>query len=70
MEDQGKVLGLNETAEVPYATFTGCVKTQEWTPIEPGNRAFKYYAPGVGNVLEVSSRGGGGRLELVDLVRP
>ena len=68
--DQGKVLSLNETAEVPYATYTGCLKTQEWTPIEPGNRAFKYYAPGIGTVLEVSRRGGGGRVELVGLDGP
>lgn len=64
VEDQGKIVGLNETVTVPYGTFTGCLKTAEWTPIEPGNRAFKYYAAGIGLVLEVTRRGGGERVEL------
>jgi len=44
-------------------------KTQEWTPIEPGNRAFKFYAPGIGTVLEAENQNGG-RVELVGLTRP
>ena len=67
--DQGRVKGLNETATVPYGTFTGCVKTQEWTPLEPGNRAFKFYASGFGTVLEVPNRGEG-PVELVAVTRP
>lgn len=57
--DQARVKSLDETATVPFGTFTGCVKTQEWTPLEPGNRAFKVYAPGFGTVLEVPNQGGG-----------
>jgi hypothetical protein len=56
--DQARVKGLNETATTPFDTFTGCIKTQEWTPLEPGNRAFKFYASGVGTVLEVPNQGG------------
>ena len=65
VEDMGKVVSLTETATVPYGTFTNCLKTTEWTPIEPGNRAHKFYAPGVGTVLELSSRLGGERVELI-----
>jgi len=67
--DQARVKGLNETATVPYGTFTGCIKTQEWTPIEPGNRAFKFYASGIGTVLEVSNQGVS-RVELTAVTRP
>jgi len=67
--DMARVKGLNESATVPYGTFTGCLKTQEWTPIEPGNRAFKFYAPGIGTVLEAENQNGG-RVELVGLTRP
>src|SRR5262245_2543491 len=63
--DMAKVIALDETATVPLNTFLNCLKTTEWTPIEPGNRAHKFYAPGVGNVLEVSTRLGGERVELV-----
>jgi hypothetical protein len=64
-EDMAKVLSLSETVEVPYGRFEGCLKTAEWTPLEPGAREFKYYAPGTGQVLEVQSRGGGVRVELI-----
>jgi hypothetical protein len=64
--DQGKVLSLKETVNVPYGTFTSCLKTADWTPIEPGNRALKYYAEGIGVVLEVAHREGGERTELTE----
>ena len=67
--DQARVKGLDETVAVPYGTFPGCVKTQEWTPLEPGNRAFKFYAPGVGTVLEVPNHVGG-PVELIGVSRP
>jgi len=52
---------------VPFGTFTNCLETTEWTPIEPGDRSHKFYAPGIGNVLEVATRQGGERDELIDL---
>lgn len=63
--DQARVKSLNETVTVPYGTFENCLKTQDWTPLEPGNRAFKYYASGVGVILEVEPHGGQLRVELV-----
>ena len=57
--DMARVKALNETAVVPYGTLTGCLKTQEWTPIEPGSRAFKLYAPGIGTVMEDENKAGG-----------
>ena len=69
VEDQARVKGLDETATVPYGTFTGCIKTQEWTPLEPGNRAFKFYASGFGTVLEIPNQGGG-PVELTAVSRP
>jgi hypothetical protein len=64
-EDMAQVLGLSKAAEVPYGTFEGCLMTLEWSPLDPGAREFKYYAPGVGLVLEVKPRGGRDRVELV-----
>lgn len=63
--DQGKVQSLKETAVVPYGTFYPCLQTSEWTHLEPGNRSAKYYAAGIGVVLEVTPSGGQHRVELV-----
>lgn len=67
-EDWGKVVALDQTVVVPYDTLTGCVQIEEWNDLDGDPHENKYYAPSVGVVLEVD--GGGGRLELVDLVTP
>lgn len=66
-EDMAKVLSLSATAEVVYGAFTGCLKTEEWTPLEQGVREAKFYAPGVGLVLELQPKGGGVRNELTSI---
>lgn len=63
-EDMARVLSLSATADVAYGAFTGCLKTEEWTPLEPGAREAKFYCPGVGLVLELEAKGGGVRNEL------
>ena len=52
---------------MPYGRFRRCIQTRDTTPLEPGFFEFKYYARGVGNVLEVS--GDGERVELVSISR-
>jgi hypothetical protein len=64
-EDQAQIVALDEQASVPAGTFTGCIKTQEWSRLEPGVLEHKYYAPGVGVVLEVMTEGGTERSELL-----
>lgn len=49
-EDQAMVIDTNVTQAVPYGTFNGCIETQEFTVLEPGVLAYKYYARGVGQV--------------------
>ncbi len=66
-EDMAEVLSLSETASVPYDSFTGCLKTKEWTPLEPDIVAHKYYAPGVGCVMEIMVEGGSEHVELIDV---
>ena len=66
-EDMARVLSLSATADVAYGGFTGCLKTEEWTPLEPGAREAKFYCPGVGLVLELEARGGGVRNELTSI---
>ena len=50
-EDLAEVLAVNETVTVAAGTFTGCTKTLDLSAIESDVQEFKYYCPGVGNVL-------------------
>jgi len=66
-EDMGEVVSLDETVSVAYGTFSGCLKTKDWSPLEANVIEFKYYCPQVSNlVLEEESDGG--KAELVDVV--
>ncbi len=62
-EDEAKVVSLTKEAEVLFGEFEGCLETMEWTRLSPGAREVKFYASGVGMVLEMS-RGGHDRIEL------
>jgi hypothetical protein len=64
-EDEGQIIALDETVSVAAGKFTGCVKTKEWSRLEPGVIEHKYYAPGVGVVAEVTVEGGTDHTELV-----
>lgn len=66
-EDMGDVISLNESVTVPYGSFDNCLKTKDWTPLEPDFVEHKYYAPGVGVVLVVMVEGGDERVELIDI---
>jgi hypothetical protein len=66
-EDMARVVSLDARARVPYGSFDGCLKTENFTPLEPDLREEKYYCPSVGLVLEVTLSGGRERNELVDI---
>ena len=68
-EDLAEVTGLNESVDVPAGHFDGCLKTRETTPLEPDAMEDKFYAPGVGLVLEVDAETGS-RVELVQVIGP
>ena len=63
-EDEATLLNTNSTVTVPYGSFSNCVKTKEFTKLEPDDIEYKYYAYGVGQVLGVSATE---RDELVDV---
>lgn len=52
-EDIIKVVALNQTVVTAAGTFTGCVQVEEYSPLED-EREMKYFAPGIGLVLEVN----------------
>ena len=69
-EDLAEVMALNGSAMVPAASCNNdCLVTREFTPLEPGTTANKYYARGIGVILEVDPSTGV-RTELVQIIRP
>lgn len=64
-EDAAKNLDTNVTVKIHLGTFYNCVKTAEFSRLEPGVIEYKYYAPGIGNILVETAKGGHEREELV-----
>ena len=50
-EDYAEIVELDVTVTVPAGTFDGCITTRDLSAIDPGLDEYKYYCPGVGNVL-------------------
>ncbi len=53
--DRAEIVSLDSVQKTPAGTFR-CLKTEESTPLEPGVKEFKYYAPGIGLVREKNLR--------------
>ncbi|MDD3043236.1 MAG: hypothetical protein PHW56_09915 [Methanosarcinaceae archaeon] len=65
-EDMAEVISLDESVTVVYGSFDNCLKTREWNPLEPGQGENKYYAQGIGLLLEMEI-GGDEQLELIEI---
>jgi hypothetical protein len=63
-EDRGRVLSVNAKTKVPYGSFEHLLLTEDSTPLEPDATERKYYARGVGSILELAVSGKA-RAELV-----
>jgi hypothetical protein len=69
-EDMAQVLSTNETITVPYGTFTNCLMTKEWSPLDKKVVEYKWYAPGVGFVKSTMVQGGSETSDLVKVTGP
>lgn len=70
VEDLGQVLSITGTESVPAASCSGdCVVTKDFTPVEPDGATNKYYARGIGTILEIVPETGE-REELVEFDAP
>jgi hypothetical protein len=65
-EDMGEVARVAQRASVTFGAFRDLVVIREWNPLEPDVVEEKYYAPGVGLVLEQVTAGGDERSELIE----
>jgi len=68
-EDQAKVLSLDEQAGVPFGHFADVLMTKEINPLEPRHGEYKFYARGIGPVLELTASGGTDRVALINVTR-
>ena len=60
-EDRSKVVALDESVTTPAGSFSGCMKTEDFSPLDNVTE-FKYYCPSVGLVREEPP---GGHLDLI-----
>ena len=65
-EDSAEILALDEHVEVPAGTYDGCLKTRDYTPLDPGVEEQKWYARGVGPVQVVQTKGGMSEERLIE----
>jgi hypothetical protein len=64
--DTGEVIALGEHVEVPYGAFDDCLRTEDVNPLDTSVIEHKFYAPGVGMVLETGVKGSDERIELIE----
>ena len=50
-EDEAEVVSLNESVSIELANYDNVLQTREFTNLEPDAFEFKYFAPGVGQIL-------------------
>jgi hypothetical protein len=67
-EDRAKVLDLNATVTVPFGTLSHCLRSAEFTPLEPEALENKFYCPGIGIVSELDVSGGTVNTGLVKII--
>lgn len=66
-EDMAQVVSIDESVTVPYGSFTGCLQTRDWNPLEPGKDEHKYYCPDIGGVVLEVGIADGEKVELIDV---
>jgi len=69
-EDVGEIVQVDAEVTVRGITYSNVVVIREWNLLEPGVFENKYFAPGVGVVLEEIVEGGSGKVELLDSSLP
>ena len=68
-EDMGEVVRVGQRASVPSGRYEDVVVTRDWNPLEPDTIEEKYYAPGVGLVLETETAPDQDRAELIEYTK-
>jgi hypothetical protein len=51
-EDRAEIVSINDTLDTPVGPFSQVLKTEETNPLNPGEKEFKFYAPGIGLIQD------------------
>lgn len=65
-EDMGEVLEVGVTHSIGLGEYQDVLVTEDWSPLEPDVIERKYYAPGVGKLVEEKTAGGEDHVELIE----
>ncbi len=66
-EGNATVLALDAYVTTPLGVFQNCLKTMDFSPLQPAFVEEKYFAPGLGLVSAVAAEGGPAHLALVSV---
>ncbi len=67
-EDMGEILSITESVSIGLGNYDSCLKTKDWTPLEPDVVENKFYCKELGNVvLEKKVAGESGQIELIEV---
>ncbi len=66
-EDMADVASLGDTVTIPFGTFTKCLKTRDWSKIDPKLNEYKYYCPDAGNLALEVAIDSGEKVELINV---
>jgi hypothetical protein len=50
--DRAEIISISETYKTPAGNFTNCLKTEETSGLNPKEKEFKHYAPGIGLIQD------------------
>lgn len=68
-EDMAQIVDVEGIATLEYGEFENLVTIYEWNPLDPDALPEnKYYAEGIGLILEEIAETGEGRIELIDVI--
>jgi hypothetical protein len=66
-EDQFQVLSTNESLTLPIGKYEGCIKTKEWTRLDPGIVEHKVFCPEIGFAQSTMVQGGNDFSQLISI---
>ena len=50
--DRAEIISITEKLKTAAGAFSNCLKSEETTPLEPKNKEYKIYAPGIGLIKD------------------
>ncbi len=70
-EDTIEILAFdnNDQSIIGFECVNNCLKTRDFSPMDPGIEEEKYYLPGIGRILEYDSEEPDARMELIEFTQ-